>query len=80
MNTITGTLLNAPRRVGTSTMGNPTYEVDILETETDSVHWRVRTMSNAGFAYAICNPEYRELEHVFELTRAGRIRSARRVA
>lgn len=71
MNTVTGKIV-AAKRVSTSAYGNPAYMVTLDNGAT------YRTMDNAGVAYGITNPEYREVDHVFTLTRAGRIRSARR--
>lgn len=59
---------------GTSTMGNPTYDVTLEEP--DGTTGIYRTMSNAGIAYGIENREYREQWHEYELTRAHRIRHA----
>lgn len=71
MHTVTGRVI-AAKRVGTSAYGNPAYMVTLDNGET------YRTMDNAGIAYGITNPEYRDTAHVFTLTRAGRIRSARK--
>lgn len=81
MTTITG-IVTHTERVGTSHYGNPAYLVEIRDDSAPvgraySPH---RTMSNALIAYAITNAEYRNAPHVFELTRAGRIRSARPVS
>ena len=73
MFTVTGKVV-ATKRVGTSTMGNPTFMVTLDNGE------MYRTMSNTSLAYAIENPEYRDRVHVFTLTKAGRIRSAMTVA
>ena len=78
--TITGTITHT-KRVGTSVNGNPTYEVEIRDDhavtgEAYSLH---RTMSDSMLAYAIENHEYKNEPHVFTLTRAGRIRSARKI-
>ncbi len=54
-------------RLNNSVYGNPRYEVTF---NNDRV---AKTMSDAAFAYAINNPEYRGLVGV-ELTRAGTIR------
>lgn len=62
----------ATKYASTSYLGNPSYWVTLDNGET------YRTMDNSGLAYGITNPEYRETEHTFTLTRAGRIRSARR--
>ena len=76
-NTITGRVI-ATKHAGTSTMGNPSYWVTIQRT--DGSAEILRTMSNAMIGYAIQNPEYRDELHVFTLTAAGRIRSARKEA
>lgn len=73
MFTITGKVI-ATEYASTSYLGNPAYWVTLDNGET------YRTMDNAGLAYGITNPEYREDAHVFTLTRAGRIRSARKAA
>ena len=81
--TVTGRVIDA-QRVSTSTYGNPTYMVTLAISAIDGVPAEssepvnIRTMDDAGLAYGITNPEYREVEHVFTLTRAGRIRSARK--
>lgn len=69
-NTVTGRV-TATEHVSTSMYGNPAYNVTLDNGET------YRTMDNAMLAYAITNPEYRDHPHVFTLTRAGRIRSAK---
>ena len=76
---ITGKVTDV-KRAGTSGMGNPAYYVtlDAVSAEGADHSGTYRTMDNAGLAYGITNPEYREAEHVFTLTRAGRIRSARK--
>ena len=74
-NTITGRVI-ATKYAGTSTMGNPSYWVTIQRS--DGYSEMLRTMSNAMIGYAIQNPEYRDEPHVFTLTAAGRIRSARK--
>lgn len=70
--------VTATKRVGTSTMGNPTYDVTLEHV--DGSHGIYRTMSNTMLAYAIENSNYREDNHVFTLTRAGRLRSAKPLA
>lgn len=83
--TITGKVLDT-KHVGTSKMGNPSYDVTVrLETidgtpvqgEQDVT---IRTQSDSSLAYGITNREYREETHEFALTKAGRIRTARKVA
>lgn len=66
-------------RVGTSYYGNPQYRVELRDdtAEPGQAYSSHLTMSNTMLAYAIENREYREHVHIFTLTRAGRIRSAR---
>lgn len=73
MDTVTGKIVST-EHASTSYMGNPAYWITLDNGET------YRTMDNAGLAYGITNPEYRETDHTFTLTRAGRIRSARKAA
>lgn len=72
VDTVTGRV-TATKHASTSMYGNPAYCVTLDNGET------YRTMDNAMLAYGITNPEYREQPHVFTLTRAGRIRSAKPV-
>lgn len=65
------------KRAGTSYYGNPSYVVTLETRAGDTL--TLRTSSNVMFAYACENPEYREEWHVYELTRAGRIKYARKV-
>ena len=83
--TITGKVIDT-KRVGTSSMGNPTFDVVIrLETidgtpvqgEQDVT---IRTQSNSGIAYGIENSFYRDETHEYTLTKAGRLKSVRKVA
>ena len=62
------------KRVGTSQMGNPTYDVT-LSTPTEPYPGQAvfRTSSDSSLAYAIQNAEYRDTPHIFGLTRAGRL-------
>ena len=83
--TITGKVIRTDR-AGTSHMGNPSYD-DTIRVETidgtpvqGEQDVTVRTQSDSGLAYGITNLEYRELTHEFSLTKAGRIRTARKVA
>lgn len=76
-NTLTAKVIGT-KRAGTSYYGNPSYDVT-LETRTGDT-LTLRTSSNVMFAYACTNPEYREEWHVYELTRAGRIKYAHSVA
>ena len=76
-NTITAKVLET-KRAGTSYYGNPSYDVTLETRAGDTL--TLRTSSNVMFAYACTNPEYRKEWHVYELTRAGRIKYARTVA
>lgn len=76
-NTITAKVINT-HRAGTSYYGNPSYDVT-LETRAGDI-LTLLTSSNVMFAYACENPEYREEWHVYELTRAGRIKYVRTIA
>lgn len=76
-NTLTAKVIGT-KRAGTSYYGNPSYDVT-LETRSGDI-LTLRTSSNVSFAYACENLEYREEWHVYELTRAGRIRYARTIA
>ena len=76
-NTITARVLNT-KRVGTSYYGNPSYDVTLETREGDVL--TLRTSANVMFAYACSNPEYRDDWHVYELTRAARIKYARKSA
>lgn len=68
--TITGRVVRT-ERIGSTRWGNPMYWVGI---EDASGHDDVYRLSNdAGLAYAITNPEYRDTPHTFELTKAGRL-------
>ena len=75
-NTLTAKVIST-KRAGTSYYGNPSYNVT-LETRAGDV-LTLRTSSNVMFAYACQNPEYQTEWHVYELTRAGRIKRARAV-
>lgn len=86
--TITGRVIYT-KRAGTSRYGNPSYDATIRITRIEGTPVEVsheslatvtlRTSSNVGIAYGIGNPEYRDHDHEYMLTRAGRITSARRV-
>lgn len=73
-NTITGTVA-ATKHAGTSYYGNPAYWITIVTEAGDTV--TLRTSADVMFAYGCENSEYRDNAHVFHLTRAGRIRSAK---
>ena len=74
-NTLTAKVVDT-RRAGTSYYGNPSYDIT-LETRSGDI-LTLRTSSNVMFAYACTNPEYREERHTYELTRASRIKYARK--
>ena len=65
------------RHAGTSYYGNPSYDVTLETRAGDTL--TLRTSSNVMFAYACANPEYKEEWHTYELTRAGRIKYARKL-
>ena len=68
-NTITGRVTRVIRH-GHTVYGNP-----IMSIVLDGDEWGVshRISDNASLVYGIENPEYREDEHTFALTRAGRV-------
>lgn len=70
---VVGTVIGV-KRVGTSSMGNPTYDVT-LSTPTEGYGGEAtfRTSSDSGLAYAITNKGYRDEPHIFGLTKAGRL-------
>ena len=76
MNTITAKIIGT-KRAGTSYYGNPSYDVTLETREGDVL--TLRTSSNVMFAYACTSSEYREEWHTYELTRAGRIKYARKI-
>lgn len=75
-NTLTAKVLDTSR-AGTSYYGNPSYDVTLETRDGDTL--TLRTSANVMFAYACTNPEYREEWHTYELTRAGRIKYARKI-
>lgn len=75
-NTITAKVIQT-KHAGTSYYGNPSYDVTLETRDGDTL--TLRTSSNVMFAYACTNPEFRDEFHVYELTRAGRIRFARKI-
>lgn len=54
-------------RLNNSVNGNPRYRVTFTD---GSAH---DTSADAGFCYGLTNPEYRNVEVIVTLTRAGRI-------
>lgn len=76
-NTLTAKIIDT-HRAGTSYYGNPAYDITLETRDGDTL--TLRTSSNVMFAYACTNPEYREEWHTYELTRAGRIKYARKIA
>ena len=72
-NTITGKV-TATSHAGASYYGNPAYWLTITTDAGDTL--TLRTSADVSFGYSCTNQEYREADHVFHLTRAGRIRYA----
>lgn len=76
--TITGKVVST-KRAGTSSMGNPSYDVTLSITKIDGTDTAqpymvtVRTQSNSGLAYGIGNREYKDTDHEYTLSRHGRI-------
>ena len=68
--TITGRVVRT-ERLGHTKWGNPMFNVGIEGSNGDS--YVIRLANDAGLAYAINNPEYRDEPHTFELTKAGRL-------
>ena len=64
-------------RVGTSHYGNPSYDITLVTRSGDEL--TLRTSANVMFAYACDNLEYRDEWHEYVLTKAGRIRFARKL-
>lgn len=60
------------QRLGHTVYGNPIMSV-YVQTDDPATRGTYRISDNAGLVYEIDNPEYREAEHTFALTRAGRI-------
>lgn len=75
-NSITAKIIDT-KRAGTSYYGNPSYDVTLETRDGDTL--TLRTSANVMFAYACTNPEYREEWHTYELTRASRIKFARKI-
>lgn len=75
-NTLTAKVIDT-QRAGTSYYGNPSYDITLETRDGDTL--TLRTSANVMFAYACTNPEYREEFHTYELTRAGRIKFARKI-
>lgn len=63
--------VTSTRHAGTSRNGNPTLSVALVTEHGDT--FTLRTSTDAGIAYGIGNPEYRDAWHAVELSRAGRI-------
>lgn len=76
-NTLTAKVTHT-EHAGTSYYGNPSYNVTLETRDGDTL--TLRTDANVMFAYACTNPEYRDEYHTYELTRAGRIKYARKLA
>lgn len=75
-NAITAKVIDT-RRAGTSYYGNPSYDITLETRDGDTL--TLRTSANVMFAYACTNAEYRNDWHSYELTRAGRIKYARKI-
>ena len=63
---VTGRVVDTHRH-GNTVYGNPIYSVTLDNGQT------YRISDNASLNYGIANAEYRDVPHVFDLTRAGRI-------
>lgn len=74
--TFTGKVVGT-KRTTTSLNGNPAFYVKLSSRHGDEI--TVRTQTDSMIGYAIENPEYRKHEHVFKLTRTGRLYGAERV-
>lgn len=74
MNTVTGkvTMYN---HLGTTVYGNPMCEVYIESPDEEYSGW-YRIMNDSMLAYGINNQEYKQFDHKFTLTRAGRLRGS----
>ena len=83
--TITGKVVDT-KHVGTSSVGNPTFDVTIRLETIDGTPVQgeqvvtIRTQVNSGIAYGIGNSFYRDETHEYTLTKAGRLKSVRKVA
>ena len=64
-------------RIGHTVYGNPIMRVAIESPNGDIGTYRIS--DNAGIVYGIENPEYRDIVHTFELTKAGRISGRHRL-
>jgi hypothetical protein len=71
--TVTGLVVNV-ERLGCTAWGNPMHRVT-LSTPTEGFDGVsvFRISNDASLNYGINNSEYRDVPHVFVLTRAGRI-------
>ena len=76
-NTLTAKVTHT-ERAGTSYYGNPSYNITLETRNGDTL--TLRTSANVMFAYACTDTKYRDEYHVYELTRAGRIKYARKLA
>jgi len=79
-NKVIGRVIEA-KRLGATYWGNPVFEVALVQPDwiigEDAERLgvgRFRLTNDAMLNYRIANSEYSEYAHVFELTRAGRIR------
>lgn len=76
-NSLTAKVINT-KRAGTSYYGNPSYDITLETRDGDTL--TLRTSANVMLSYACTNSEYREEWHAYELTRAGRIKYARKIS
>lgn len=74
VSTVTG-VVRLASRIGVTSMGNPMWRI-VIEDANGSLG-EFRLSANSSLAGAIDNSEFRERAHVFTLTRAGRVDSAR---
>lgn len=71
--TVTG-IVTRVERTGHTVYGNPIMVVSIEGVDAGEYGFgRFRISDNASLVYAIENPEFRESEHTFKLSAAGRI-------
>lgn len=77
---ITGTVTRV-ETTGHTVYGNPIKRIYLEATAVDGTdHSGIyRISDNAALVYGVENAEYRDAEHVFTLTRAGRISHAKRL-
>jgi len=79
---ITGKVIHVIRH-GHTMYGNPTMSVELKVSAVDGTPYygmpvTVRIQDNSGLVYGIENADYREVDHVYTLTKSGRIRNAQK--